>query len=124
MAVPRNGWRTIVVSDSQYRWRAIGTDFGIKVVVVTDAAFERGKAAQQLRFRLDYDHLETPFKTPLASGVSLKQRAAVSPGVVRLAIERALTLPQPFTGKHGDPDIILESRIVAELQASARVEAG
>jgi hypothetical protein len=104
MAVPKNGWR--------------------KIVVITQAAFYRGKTAQQLRFTLDYDHLMTPFETPLGRGESLRQRAAVAPGVVRLAIERALMLPQPFSGKHGEPNVVLRGKIVTELQAFARVEAG
>jgi hypothetical protein len=119
MAVPKKGWRTIAVKERTYYWRANGTDWGIDVVIVTDAAFERGKVAQQLRFTLDYDHLETPRP---AGGVSLHQRAAVAPGVVRLAIERALTLSPPFKGDHGAPHVTLPPELVAELQSSARLE--
>jgi hypothetical protein len=43
----------MVVREHQYHWRALGTVSGIEVVVITPAAFDRGKAAQQLRFALD-----------------------------------------------------------------------
>ena len=85
---------------------ALGHDWGIDVVVITRDAFDPGKTAQQLRFRLDYDHLRTTRETPHGRGYSLQQRAAVAPGLVRSAIEHALTLPQPFTGQHGEPDVI------------------
>jgi hypothetical protein len=121
MAVPKKGWRRITVDDRAYSWRAIGTDWGIDVVVVTVAAFERGKSAQQLRFSLDYDHIRTPHP---GGGVALHQQAAVAPGVIRLAIERALDLSPPFTGAHDAPDVVLPSEVVATLQASARIAAG
>jgi hypothetical protein len=121
MAVPRKGWRRITVDDRTYSWRATGTDWGIEVVVVTAAAFERGKNAQQLRFNLDYDHIHTPHP---GGGVALYQQAAVAPGVIRLAIERALDLSPPFTGAHDAPDVVLPGEIAAKLQASARIGAG
>lgn len=121
MAVPRKGWRRITVEDRTYSWRAIGTDWGIDVVVVTEAAFERGKSAQQLRFNLDYDHIRTPHP---GGAVALHQQAAVAPGVVRLAIERSLNLSPPFTGEPDALDIVLPKEIVSELQTSARIGAG
>jgi len=121
MAVPKKGWRRITVENRTYSWRAIGTDGGIDVVIVTAAAFERGKSAQQLRFNLDYDHFRTPHP---GGGFALHQQAAVAPGVIRLAIEHSLSLSPPFTGEHGAPDIFIPNEIIAELQASARIEAG
>ena len=118
MAVPKKGWRRITVDDRTYSWRAIGTDSGIDVVVVTAAAFERGKRAQQLRFSLDYDHIRTPH---LGGGFALHQQAAVAPGLIRLAIEHARDLSPPFTGAHDAPDAVLPSEVVATLQASARM---
>jgi hypothetical protein len=83
MAIRRKGWRTLVVDERRYSWRAIGTDWGIDVVVVTEAALSKGATGQQLRFTLGYDHL----RIPLAGvGVGLEQRAVVAPGVVVLAI--------------------------------------
>jgi hypothetical protein len=119
MAVPKKGWRTIVVAERTYYWRANGNDWGIEVAIVTEAAFVRGKEAQQLRFTLDYDHLRTPL---LGRGVSLHQRAAVAPGVIRLAIERSLALSPPFTGEHGVPHVTLQPEVLAEVQSSARFE--
>lgn len=117
MAVPKKGWRRITVASQTYSWRAIGTDYGIEVVVVTDAAFDVGKTAQQLKLNLDYNPVTTPHP---GGGVAHRQQTAVSPGVIRLAIERALSLSPPFTGEHGAPDIRLPREIVAELKASAR----
>jgi hypothetical protein len=121
MAVPRKGWREITVGGALFFWRALGTDGGIDVVVVTKAAFARAGAAQQLRFTLDYDHRRTPHDD---GSTSLHQRAAVAPGVVRLAIERAVALSPPFTGELGLPDISLPSEALAEAQAAARVKNG
>jgi hypothetical protein len=119
MAVPRKGWRPLLVDQHRYFWRAIGTDWGINVMVITEAAFNKGATAQQLTFTLDYDHL----RTPLARGaVSLRQRAAVAPGVVTLAIQRAVALTPSFTGAIGKRDITLPPQIVSELQERARVE--
>ena len=121
MAVPRKGWRKISVGERVYHWRAHGTDWGIVVAVVTDAAFVPGERAQQLAFTLDYD----PLKTPLAGGgVRLKQRAAVAPGAVRLAIERALSAQPPFLGTTGAEDVTLSPEALAEVQARARIVLG
>src|SRR6187397_2529435 len=98
MAVPKKGWRKLTVEATEYYWRAIGTDWGISVVVATENAFRRGATAQQLRFSLDYDQRRVPFTTAHGEGVSLHQRAAVAPGIVHAAIESSLALPRPFTG--------------------------
>jgi hypothetical protein len=121
MAVPKKGWRKITVGSRQYFWRAIGTDWGIDVIVVTHDAFQPGSAAQQLRFTFDYDHEQTPFETPTVRGISLRQRAVVAPGVVRAAIERACASTPPFIGAVGLPDVSLDPKTVAHLQALARV---
>jgi len=62
MAVSRKGWRKIVVEEDEYYWRAIGTDWGIEVVIVTEDAFVRGHSSLQLLFGLDYDHYKSPEK--------------------------------------------------------------
>lgn len=118
MAVPKKGWRKISVAGRVFFWRADGNDWGINVAIVTDDAFRRGEKAQQLAFLLDYDHL----RTPLGGGaVGLTQRAAVAPGVIRLAIERALAAEPPFTGVAGKPDVTLSPEALAEVQAQARI---
>jgi hypothetical protein len=119
MAVPRKGWRKISVEGRVYHWRATGQDWGIEVVVVTKDAFRPGDRAQQLAFTLDYDHLQTPRE---AGGFDLKQRAAVAPEVIRLAIERALSAKPPFTGIAGAADVTLSPQTVAEVQARARMD--
>ena len=119
MAVPKRGWRKITVRDSSFFWRAIGRDWGIEVIVVTDAAFIPGKTAQQLRFTLDYDHLYTDRG---GGRTSFRQRAAVAPGAVQLAIERAVGLSPPFTGEHDQGDVSLPREALADVQARARVE--
>jgi hypothetical protein len=113
MAVPKKGWRPILVNQRRYFWRAIGTDSGIDVVVVTEAAFTRGATAQQLTFTLDYDHLHTPLGR---GGVRLRQRAAVAPGVVSLAIEST----PGFTGEIGRENVTTSAAIRRELQDRAR----
>ena len=119
MAVPRKGWRKISVEGRVYHWRANGQDWGIEVVVVTEDAFRRGDRAQQLVFTLDYDHLRTPREN---GGVGLKQRAAVVPEVIRLAIEHALAAKPPFTGIAGAADVTLSPQALAEVQAQARID--
>lgn len=119
MAVPRKGWRNISVEGRVYHWRANGHDWGIDVVIVTDAAFARGERAQQLVFTLDYDHLRTPRDN---GAVGLRQRAAVAPGVVRLALEHALAAQPPFTGDAGAEDVTLTPRALDEVQARARLD--
>ncbi len=86
------------------------------MVVVTEDAFRRGDRAQQLAFILDYDHLQTPRED---GGVGLKQRAAVAPEVIRLAIERALSAEPPFTGIAGAADVTLSPQAVAEVQGTS-----
>ncbi|HET9954324.1 MAG TPA: hypothetical protein VFQ61_07465 [Polyangiaceae bacterium] len=117
MAVPRKGWREITVCDTTFYWRTFGTDGGLKVVVVTAAAFAHGNSAQQLRFTLDYDHERSPHSD---GGARLYQRAAVAPSVVRLAIERAVSLLPPFTGENGQANMSLPADVLAEIQACAR----
>jgi hypothetical protein len=118
MAVPKKGWRPLVVNQRRYFWRAIGTDWGINVVVVTEAAFIRGATAQQLTFNLGYTHSHTLLPS---GGVRLQQQTAVTPGVVALAIEYALASNPSFTGDVGKEDITLPGRIVSELQGRARI---
>ena len=118
MAVGRKGWRRIVVDERQYFWRAIGTDWGIEVLAVTEAAFTRGATAQQLKFELDYNHLQTPRAD---RSVSLKQRAAVAPGVVALAIRYAVSSTPSFTGDIGESNVTLPPRIISEIQEKARL---
>jgi hypothetical protein len=118
MAVPKKGWRPLVVNQRRYFWRAIGTDGGINVVVVTEAAFTRGATAQQLTFELDYNHTYTQL---YAGAFSMKQRTAVAPGVVALAIQRALALSPSFTGDVGKENITLPRQVVIELQQRARI---
>lgn len=119
MAVPKKGWRKITVAERLYYWRAKGNDWGITVAIVTDDAFRSGEKAQQLAFKLDYDHLKKP---PGGGGVSLTQQASVAPGVIRLAIECALAAQPTFTGSAGEPDVNLSPQALAEVQARARIE--
>lgn len=105
-------------SETQYFWRAIGTDDDINVVVVTEVAFTKGAKHQQLAFRLDYDHLHTP----CADGsVRWKQRAAIAPGVVALAIRCAVTSTPSFTGNIGGEHVTLSAATIRGLQERARL---
>ena len=125
MVLSQKGWRTITVHQAPFFWRARGTDWGITAVVVTAEAFAAGQKAQQLRFMLDYDNLAIPHQDDgkVIRSFSLRHHAVITPGVVRLAIERASALSPPFTGQHGLPDVSLPPNVVAELQAAARVQA-
>lgn len=116
MAVPKKGWRKITVNEKQYFWRAIGTDWGINGVIVTDEAFVRGQSSQQLLFNIDYDHDETP----LSGGViRLQQQAVISPGLIRLAIKLGMKKHPPFTGEVGKENIILQGNDIDVLQEKA-----
>lgn len=85
---------------------------------LTAEAFTRGAKAQQLTFRLGYDHL----KTPRGGGaISLQQRAAVAPGVVRAAIEAAVGSDPAFTGELGRADVTLTAEVLAAVQQLARL---
>lgn len=118
MAVPRKGWRPLALGQQTYYWRANGHDWGIEVVIVTEAAFISGARAQQLVFTLDYDHHRTPYP----GGTSLQQQAAVSPGIIRSAIEYALVADPPFTGTPGGNDISLPAHTLTALQDRARFD--
>jgi len=119
MAVPKKGWRKITVRNARFFWRTLGTDWEVNAVVVTEAAFVSGKRAQQLLFTLDYDLRLIGCGDGFRS---YRQRAVISPGVVRMAIELSLDMWPPFTGLHGLPDVLLPASALAELQAAARVE--
>lgn len=119
MAVPRKGWRPLALNEQTYYWRANGQDWGIEVVIVTGDAFISGARAQQLVFTLDYDHLRTPHP---GGSTSLQQRAAVSPGIIRSAIEYAIVADPPFIGTPGGNDISLPVHAVAALQDHARLD--
>ena len=54
--------------------------------------------------------------------VGLRQRAAVAPGAVWLAIEHALAADPPFTGAAGAADVTLSPQALAEVQARARID--
>ncbi|MBK8259678.1 MAG: hypothetical protein IPK82_44350 [Polyangiaceae bacterium] len=117
MAVPRRGWRSVIVDQRRYFWRAIGGDCGIEVIVITEMAFTVGATAQQLTFRLGYDHLQIS----RSDGSKLwRQHAAVAPGVVRLAIQYATASTPSFTGNIGEQNIALPDHFLPELQAAAR----
>lgn len=120
MAVPKKGWRPITVASQRYYWRAMGSEFGIDAVVVTDAAFVDGQTAQQLRFKLDYDHHSMVHQG--GGGATLHQRAAVSPAVIRRAIELSRQGRPPFSGGFGLPHVLLTEGHLRELQDLARLE--
>lgn len=105
MAVTRKGWRPLTIDGNLYYWRALGRDFGIDVVVITEAAFARGRA-QQLLFGLKYG--------------GSPQRTTVTPAVVRRAVELGTVKSPPFTGDKGDADVVLTSADEEELQAIAQ----
>jgi hypothetical protein len=118
MAVPKKGWRKITVDDRRFYWRTLGSDWVITLVVVTDAAFIPQATSQQLRVSFKYDYLETPNTW---GGATLTQQAAITPKIVRLAIEQAMKMEPPFTGEIGAEDISLNPAILQELQQQARV---
>lgn len=101
MAVTKKGWRPIEVNGGTFFWRALGRDYGIDVVVVTAQAFERGRS-QHLHFVLRY--------------AGAPQQTAVSPGVVRRAIEMGCARQPPFTGSDGEKDLLLTSAETDEFQ--------
>ena len=51
----------------------------------------------------------------------LWQQAAVAPGVVRFALERALAASPPFTGEAGHEDVSLSKEDQHEAQRLARL---
>jgi hypothetical protein len=114
MASPERGWRKITHETRRYYWRAKGTDDGISVVIATDESFVAGQSGQKLLFSLDYEQ-----KLIQQDGVSLRLATIVSPKVVSLAIQYALTTNPPFTGEPEGKDMWLEGLIVAKLQQAA-----
>jgi hypothetical protein len=115
MALSKKGWRKIRVADADWFWRALGRDWGIEVVIVGAAAFVPGQRAQQLTFTLGYAHERTPH----GMGVHLRQTTAIAPGVVRLALQRALAASPPFTGEAGLEDVTLPKADLLEVQRQA-----
>ncbi|MCA9599035.1 MAG: hypothetical protein KC776_37250 [Myxococcales bacterium] len=89
MAVTQKGWRPITVGEAKLHWRAIGTEYGIDVIVVSHLAFERG-SSQQLKFNIAY--------------FQQAKSASITPAVVRRAIEIAVAMEPPFTGGRSEPD--------------------
>ncbi|NVJ25682.1 MULTISPECIES: hypothetical protein [Myxococcus] len=53
--------------------------------------------------------------------MSERQHAAIAPGVVRFALERALAAQPPFTGGVGPPDMWLSKEDLKEAQRLARL---
>jgi hypothetical protein len=94
----RKGKRRLVVDQTLYSWVARGTDYGgIEVAVATEEAFVPGQRGQWLRFRVPYDQLVIATE----SGWSMSQRSAVTPALVRRAIELARGIEPPFRGTAG-----------------------
>lgn len=122
MAVPREGWRAIMVNGRRYLWKAIGDDWSIRVVIATSTTFTKDGRPQQLKFDLGYHHCPTTQPNACAllhDGTRLRQRTIVSPGVIALAIERALVSNPPFTGDHGREDVTLAPEVLREIEGRA-----
>lgn len=109
----------MTVDAQRFYWRALGGDWFINVVIVTDAAFVSGHTAQQLRFRLSYDQLRTACP---GGSISLHQRAAITPAVVRRAIELSRERVPAFSGDLDLADVELSGSETHELQELARLE--
>ncbi len=119
MSSSRKGRRTIVVDGVRYSWQARGTDEGgIAVSVATDDAFVSGQRGQWLHFHVPYDSLMSAHEASWGA----HQRARVTPGLVRRAIEFACRRKPPFTGRGGEPDVQLSREDVAALVAEAPLE--
>lgn len=85
-------------------------------MVITDEAFVRGQASQQLTFNIDYDHK----RVSIGEGsFSLQQQAVISPAVIRLAIEIGSKKTNSFTGEVGKNNVVLEGDDVVKLQDTA-----
>lgn len=106
------------MDNSCFYWRTTGTDWGLILAVVTEKAFICSKTSQQLRITFEYDHLQIPIAPDV---VRLRQRAAITPRIVRLAIEKAKVMTPPFTGEIGVPDIVLAPPFLGELQEEAKI---
>lgn len=122
MAITGKGWRAIMVNGRRYLWQAIGDDGLIRVIIATRTTVTKDGRPQQLRFSLGYHHSPTTRLEGgvcLHSGARLHQRTSVSPGVVALAIRRALASNPPFTGDLGKEDVTLAPEVVCELQERA-----
>ncbi len=118
MSSSRKGKRRLVVDGVAYHWVARGTDYGgVTVGVATDEAFVPGQRGQWLHFKVPYDVV-----TGTGGGCSASQRAAVTPALVRRAIELARGLEPPFTGRAGLPDQSLPSELVATLLPQVPLE--
>src|SRR5688500_10705921 len=114
MAIARKGWRRIVVDGATYYWRAFDHCrdrwCGVQLAIVGETAFTRGIRAQQLVAYLDHDWLEVPHPS---ARLFHHEPAAITPAIVRLAIERGRTANPPFTGEPGRPDVMLDKAICA-----------
>jgi hypothetical protein len=120
MARSRKGWRRIVVEGAEFYWLARGTDDGIYARVVGPEAFVSGQHGQELSFGLSYYSVLSPTET----GWRTKQRTAITPGVVRRAIDLARARQPAFTGRIGEPDVMLseeEARALMTLTPSEQV---
>jgi hypothetical protein len=99
MAISRAGFRELTVDGRTYAWRVLESrkrhpedSQGVRVHVVTEAAFVPGHTGQALRFRLPLGWIATPL-------------------LVRWAIEAGSILDPPFTGIAGGADIELPSTL-------------
>jgi hypothetical protein len=104
MGATRKGRRRIVIDGVEYFWSSRGDDYGIGIAVCTSDAFERGQRGQWLRFQIGYESRVAAD----GHGWQLHQRSAVTPVVIRRAIEIAHRRDPPFTGRPGQPDVVLD----------------
>ena len=116
MALSKKGWRKITVNENLYYWKTKGTDWGINTVIVTSEAFISGQTSQKILFNLDYINFDYPINNQQNS-VTI-----VTPRVIHLAIEIALSKKLPFTGKPNMSDVILKREDIDRLYLKAQME--
>lgn len=122
MGISRKGKRLLTIGDERYFWCSHGTDYGIAVVVVTEDAFVHGQRGQQLGFSVPYGELVVAHDTHWSG----RSHTVVTPGVVRRAIDLAKRAAPPFTGRAGEPDLLLSEEDVRRASAETprvRIEA-
>jgi len=81
MAISKKGKRPIVVDNHKYRWQAYGMDYGIRVIIFSDA----NANGQPLRAHFQYYH-NTGSTELNGGGYSKGQQLIVTPQLVRQII--------------------------------------
>ena len=98
MAPPKKGSRAIVVSNVKYRWRAIGADGGIRLVVWPDSL-----PGPSISCSFDYDQRCTQIGDV---ATLLTQQVVITSRIVRRVIEHAVN-ELDYDAKHEGKALVL-----------------